>query len=310
MPSRSSKGKRSPAASAKAQLDALRALEDDPEAQAALALDYVAQSRDLEVLRPALDVIRVQADPAVRPVLHEKYAWCEANPERNDSGGFTRAAIIRALQPIVNDDDLPLLQRALLSYGWVGMYEVCAEVRATALNALADLDPDLSTFYAARFLRDPHNSNSGEPALSAVRLLAAQGQLAPLFGYAAFPPTPGEGPAWLQGTSEIAGEALRNLAGLPASLVPLLIEAYRKSEDEQLLLGLYDLLLAHPARAQWRPVIEEFLRTTRYLDLYGLVVTQIVVTRDEELIAMLREMAAEERDRTRYDLLQHALEHA
>nr|MBA3378815.1 hypothetical protein [Chloroflexia bacterium] len=66
----------------------------------------------------------------------------------------------------------------------------------------------------------------------------------------------------------------------------------------------------HPARAQWRYVIEDFLRSTRLMDLYALVVTQIVVTRDETLIAMLREMAAERTDRVRYELLQHALEHA
>lgn len=310
MPPRNPKGKRSPAVTTRARLDALRALAGDPDAQASLAVTYVEESKDLDVLRPALDMLRAQADPGLRPVLHAKYAWCEQAPERHDSGGFIRAAIIRALQPIINDDDLPLLRGALLAYGWVGMYEVCAEVRATALNALADLDPDLSTFYAARFLRDPHNSNSGEPALSAVRLLAAQGQLAPLFGYAAFPPTSGETPAWLQGTSEITAEALRNLANLPASLVPLLIKEYVKSEDEQILLGLYDLLLAHPARAQWRGVIEHFLTTTRHMDLYALVVTQIVVTRDETLIAMLREMAAGAPDRIRHELLQHALEHA
>ncbi|MEJ7902443.1 MAG: hypothetical protein WKF63_11400, partial [Thermomicrobiales bacterium] len=194
MPPRNPKAKRSPAVTARAQLDALRALASDPDAQASLAVTYVEESKDLDVLRPALDVLSAQADPSLRPVLHAKYAWCEQSPERHDSGGFIRAAIVRALQPIINDDDLPLLQRALLSYGWVGMYEVCAEVRAAALNALADLDPDLSTYYAARFLRDPHNSNSGEPALSAVRLLAAQGQLTPLFGYAAFPPTSGDTP--------------------------------------------------------------------------------------------------------------------
>jgi len=310
MPARSSKARRSPFAATKAQVDALNALADDPEAQSELAESYAQASKDMEVLRPALEVLRAQADPGSRPVLHAKYAWCEQAPERHDSGGFIRAAIIRALQPIINDDDLPLLQRALLSYGWVGMYEVCAEVRAAALNALADLDPDLSTFYAARFLRDPHNSNSGEPALSAVRLLAAQGQLTPLFGYAAFPPTSGDTPAWLQGTSDITSEALRNLVDLPSSLVSLMIKEYVKSEDEQILLGLYDLLLAHPARAQWRYVIEDFLRSTRLMDLYALVVTQIVVTRDETLIAMLREMAAERTDRVRYELLQHALEHA
>jgi hypothetical protein len=257
-----------------------------------------------------LRILQDELDPELRPVLHEKYAWFERAPEKNDSGGIVRAAIIRALQPIVHYDDLPILQRALISYQMVGMYEVCAELRVAGLNALADLEPELASFHAARFLRDPDNSNSGEPALSAVRLLAAQQQLVPLFGLAAWPGGGSASPAWLTSNSEVLGEALRSLVDLPASLVPLLIEQYRESQDEQVLLGLYDLLLAHPARAQWRDEIERFLRQTRMLDLYGLVVTQIVATRDEPLIALLRSLAADERDRTRYELLRHALEHA
>jgi len=310
MPARNPKRTSSSTASVRAQLDALRALDADPAGQRELAISYVTHSRNMEVLKPALRVLQDELDPELRPVLHQKYAWCERAPEKNDSGGIVRAAIIRALQPIVNDEDLPLLERALASYQHVGMYEVAAELRAAALNALADLEPELASYHAARFLRDPDNSNSGEPALSAVRLLAAQQQLVPLFGLAAWPGGGAAAPAWLTSSSEVLAEALRNLVDLPASLVPLLIAQYRESEDEQVLLGLHDLLLAHPARSQWRDEIEHFLRHTTKLDLYGIVVTQIVVTRDDELIALLRELAAEERDRTRYELLQHALEHA
>jgi hypothetical protein len=211
---------------------------------------------------------------------------------------------------MIHFDDLPILQRALVSYEMVGLYEVCAELRAAALNALADLDPELATFYAARFLRDPLNSMSGEPALSSIRLLAAQQQLEPLFGMATWSTGLPEGFGWQMAKSEIMGEALRNLVDLPASLVPLLIEEYQESEDEQILLGLYDLLLAHPARAQWQGVIEHFLRTTRLMDLYALIVAQIVAGRDEALIRMLRELEAEEQDRIRHELLRNALEHA
>lgn len=284
----------------KAQLDALNALGHDPGAQRDLAVSYLRDSKNMEVLRPALTVLREAEDPSVRPLLHETYARCAASPERNDSGGVVRAAIVRALQPIIHYDDLPLLRRALISYQTVGMYEVAAELRAAALVALNDLDPDLAALYAARFLHDPQNSNSGEPALTAIRLLAAQQDTVSLFGFA----------AWPIASSELVAEALRNLVDLPASMVPFLIGQYAESEDEQILLGLYDLLLAHPDRAEWRGVIKEFLRHTHLLDLYGLVVTQIVASRDEELIAFLRELAAEERERIRYELLQHALQHA
>jgi len=92
--------------------------------------------------------------------------------------------------------------------------------------------------------------------------------------------------------------------------VDLLVEQYAKSDDEQILLGLYDLLLGHRERARWRDVIEKFLHESRFLDLYGLVAMQIVATRDGDLIAMLREIERTERDPFRSRMLQQALEHA
>jgi hypothetical protein len=44
-------------------------------------------------------------------------------------------------------------------------------------------------------------------------------------------------------------ECLRSLTDLPASLLPSLVERFRESDDEIVLLGLFDLLLAHAARA-------------------------------------------------------------
>jgi len=299
MPARKAAGS-SARAAVKAQLDALQALAGDPEAQAALAMSYLRESKNMEVLRPALTVLQAREDAALRPLLHEVYAWCARAPERNDSGGVVRAAVIRALRPIVHHDDLPILREGLVSYQAVGMYDVTAELRVAALVTLNDLDPDLAALYAARFLHDPRNSNSGEPALTSIRLLGAQ-QVAPaLYAYA----------AWPGGNGELVGEALRNLVEIPAEMVRFLIAAHGEREDEQVLLGLYDLLLARPDRATWRPVIERFLQTTRMLDLYGLVATQIVVTRDQELIGMLRELHREATDRVRYELLSQALANA
>ncbi len=275
-------------------------------AQRAKAIELVQKSRHLEIVRAALLILQHAEDPDLRPLLHGKYDWCDGAPERHDSGGIIRAAIIRALQPIIHQDDAPILHRALRSYQMLGLYELCAELRTAGLLALNDLDPDLAGMYAARFLTDPRNSNSGEPALSAIRLLAAQQNLGPVLSVASWETVA----SFSGGNGEIIGEALRNLAGLPVSMMPLLIERHRDSEDEQVLLGLYDLLLAHPARATWRDEIVDFLRTTRLLDLYGLVAMQIVVTRDETLIQALRDLAATERDPRRAELLAHALEHA
>ncbi|MDQ3541291.1 MAG: hypothetical protein M3440_11425, partial [Chloroflexota bacterium] len=222
---------RSAHSEAKGQIDDLKSLAEDPDRQRAAAMKLVHKSRHPDIVRAALAILRDAEDPDLRPFLHEKYDWCDASPERNDSGGIIRAAIVRTIQPIVHIDDLPILQRALASYQMLGLYELCAELRAAALLALNDLDPDLAALYAARFLTDPLNSNSGEPALSAVRLLAAQRELPSLVSVA----------SWGTGNPEVIAEALRNLTDLPASMVPLLLAQYRDSDDEQILLGLFDL---------------------------------------------------------------------
>ena len=276
----------------------LHALRADPAAQLALAVELIGSSRDLEVVRPALGIVEAQSDPALRPLLHRKYRWCAEQPSRRDSSGFIRASVVRALRPIGHPDDVPILDAALVTYQMQGLYELCAELRAAALLNLNELTPELAAFHAARLLADPLTGFSGEPALSAAKLLGAQQDLPPLFAVA----------VWQQGRPEVVAECLRQLTTMPASLLPLLVERYREVEDEQLLLGFYDLLLAHPARADWAAEIERFLRTTPLLDLYGLIVTQVVAARDEPLIARIRTLAAEERHPEKRELLRHALD--
>jgi hypothetical protein len=269
-----------------------------PDERRVMAIDLVEGSRDLEVLRAALAVLADAADPALRPLLHEKYAWCETSSVARDSSGFIRAGIVRALQPIVQPADAPVLMRALTTYQMQGMYELCAELRTAALLAMADLDPGMAALFAARFLTDPLTSFSGEPALTAIRLLAAQGRSEPLFALA----------SWEAGSGQLVGEALRNLVDLDADLVNLLVARHLGSEDSQVTVGLFDLLLGHRERARWQDTILRYLVTTDDLDVYGIIVTSIVASRDEALIRALRALAGAERDRTRRQLLDHALE--
>lgn len=262
-----------------------------------MAQELVATSRDLEVIRPALAVLGEANDPSLRPFLHEKYAWCETQPTRRDSSGFIRAGIIKALTPIIHVDDLPVLLRALATYQMQGMYELCAELRAAALVALNDLDPDLAACHAARLLIDPQTSFSGQPALTAAKVLGAQQNIAPLFALA----------SWRTGRSDVLAECLRQLTTMPAELMPPLVDRYRDEEDEEILLGYFDLLLGRVDSVAWADEIDTFLRTTTLLDLYGLVVTQIVASRNEPLIARLHTLAADESDPAKRPLLDHAL---
>jgi hypothetical protein len=255
-------------------------------------------SRHFDVVRTAIRVIGDAREPACRPALHEKFAWCDSKPVERDSGAYLREAIVKALQPIISPEDLLLLQRGLVTYQKDGMYEVCAGLRAASLIALNDVDPELASLYAARFLTDPDNSFSGEPATTAIRVLAAQQNLAPIFGLV----------SWGKGDGETIGEGLRHLIDLPASLLPLLIDRYRESENEQIVLGLFDLLLGHPTRDQWVSEVMTFFRTTTLMDLYGVIAIQVVASRSGPMIDALRELRSTEFDGLRQQLLDQALE--
>lgn len=288
---------RSPAQDVAAQLDLLRAVADDPVALRATATEFARQSGNLDVLQAAIAALGGMQDAANRPILHEVYDRCD---ERNDAGGFIRAAVIRALHPIVQSADQPILMRALHTYQTQGLYEICGDLRTAALVALNDLEPDLAAYYAAAFLRDPGNAMSGQPGSTAIRVLAAQQKLELLYALA----------IWGEELPELLGETLRNLVDLPATLVDRLVGQYRDHEEEQVLLGLFDLLLAHPERQRWHDAVVAFLESTDLLDLYGMIVMQIVAGRDADLIAALRNQEQTEPVRRKAELLHLALQNA
>jgi hypothetical protein len=288
--------RRSPHAEADEQIAALQALEFEPEEQERQALVLLEKSKHLNTVQAALTILKQRVHPGLRTALHAKYAWCNSS---RDPGGFIRAGVVHALRPIIQWNDLPVLYSAVATYEYQGNYELCAGVRAAALLAFLDLDTALGALFANRLLNDPQNSFSEQPAMTAVQVLATCGQLPPLFAFASFP----------RGSGAVIGEVLRSLTDLPADLVPFVIEAHREAEDEQVLLGLFDLLLNHSERARWRDVITTFMRTTDLIDLYGIIAMQIVASRDEPLIDDLRDLATTGVTPDRQYLLDHALQH-
>jgi hypothetical protein len=94
---------------------------------------------------------------------------------------------------------------------------------------------------------------------------------------------------------------------MPATLVPSLVERFADSRDEVLLLGLYDLLLEHPARDQFASIVHDFLRTTPLTDLYASVVATLVAKRDPEWLEELQRLEKEERQPVRAAVLRATL---
>lgn len=268
------------------------------EEQVGAAVKAMNTSSDLEVVQAAIEILRERALPELREQLLAKYAWCRAHPHRRDGGGFIRAAIVRAMVPVSSPEDSALFQEAVLTYEMDGPTEVCGDLRAAGLIALNDIDPDLAASYAARFLLDPQFTFSGEPVTTAIKLLASHSNLAPIFGAL----------SWGMGRSDVIAEGLRNLTEIHDDLLPILVERYIKDEDEQIILGLFELLLGHRTRDTWSETIRQWFQTTTVMDLYGIVAIQVVASRSEVLIGMLRDIRSTEVDRLRLGMLDQALE--
>jgi hypothetical protein len=284
----------------KTTLAELRGLAESPDEQAAYALRLVERQRNVEVVLAALAVLMKRDDPALRPLYLRRYAYYDSNGVRRDPGGTLRIALLKALRSYVLPEDAPLAERAATTYEYL-YGEAAGDLRAAGLLVLNEADDRLAGYHCVRLLTDEHTSLlSGEPALTAARLLAAQGQLLPLYAYVSRAE---------RGVSDVVAESLRSLSPMPASLLPPLVERYRASDDEIVLLGLFDLLLAHETHADYTGFIFDFLRATPLLNIYRYLVNTLVASRDNALIAALEQLAAAETNRDKAETLREALAH-
>lgn len=247
------------------------------------ALRMLKSARTPEAVEAAVGLLSSD-EPELRAAVLAHYERLAAEPTRRDPGAHVRAALLRALRPVALPEDVGMLERATAMHEYLppGPREVAGRLRGAALVTLADLDERVAGFHAARLIADPLTSSmSGEPALTAVRVLAAQDQLAVLYGWLA-----SAGPK----TPEPAAEALRAMTGAPASIVLDLVDRIGASRDEVLLLGLFDLLLKTAEAERFEGIVLEFLRDTELMDLFGAIAATIIAGRRERLIQGLREI--------------------
>jgi hypothetical protein len=291
------------------KLERLRGLAGQPQEQVDYALELVETEDNLDVIQAALDALADTPDARVRRTLLDRFTRDADGAGGGDSGCYRRVALLQALRYRAQRDDAAILERGVTTYEFKPPFlpehidptrgDVAAGLRSVALVTLNEVDETLAGYHAARLLVDKYTSPmSGEPAVTAARVLAAQGHTLPLYGYALREES---------GISEVVGECLRNLTPLPSSLLPALVARYRDSTDEIVLLGLFDLLLAHPDHTRYDDLVLDFLRATRLCNIYRYLASAIVASRREDLAARLQALAAHEPDRTKAEILRDAL---
>lgn len=305
-----------------AVLQQLRSLANQPDEQTCYALELLERERGKKVVSEALAVITNSPTTEARPILLRLYDYYDEAGVKRDAGGDLRTAILGALLQIADSQDQVLAGRAVATYEFMppGREECTSGLRAAGLVLLSNIDPVLASYQCARLLVDRYTSRmSGEPAVSAVRLLAGlvshlpyQGHLLPLYSYIF---------DQHNGNPEVEAECLRQLAKAPALIVDTIISHYNtlvsagtgiplplhEKKDDIVLLGLFDLLLAYPKRKPCLSFIEQFLRETQRYEVYHYLLTIIIASHASQLWKVLLEAAHDEQTPEKIELLLAAL---
>jgi hypothetical protein len=246
------------------------------------ALRALSRAKSPEAIATALAMLP-EADPRAREELWKRYLLLSADPRRRDPGCLLRAALVRGLRGRALPADAAPLEAALRTYEFtLPSTETAGGLRAAALLVLSELDERLAGFHAVRLLGDPHTSPmSGEPAATAARLLAGQGQALILYQRLLGPEV----------AAEVAAACLPGLQEAPPSVLAALAEQHRTSNDPVLLLALTDLLLQHAEAERLAPTLGAVIEKSADLDVVRYAAAAVVAGRKPSLIAMLRARA-------------------
>ncbi len=263
------------------QLQQLRALASDAKAQAAFAVTLLALRNGPEAILAALQILTSTPYPPAREALLALYAEY-ARQEKRDPAAYMRAAILRALREIVLPADISFLVQATETYVFPPpeFMEEGAMLRSAALLALAAMDDDLARYHAVRLLANEHTAPmSGEPALTAAKVLASQGELLPLYFYVM------QDGARI--VPEVVSACLSNLTPLRPDLLPGIVQRYGEAKNEIILIGLFDLLLNHEAGLQGADFLGHFLQQSQHLDAYRYLVVTMVTSGKPDVLQLL-----------------------
>jgi hypothetical protein len=290
-------------ADARRSLDRLASLRIDPAARSRFAAELLAESGSPSILFPAAAALEEHPLPGARDALIGAYGRVAAQARKLDSGGALRAALMRAIRSVAVAADVPLLEEAACTYESSVQGPGATELRAAALVALLEAAPEAAVLQAARILAeadDPRctHSGSGEPAVTAARVLGAAGQTALLY-FAALQ-------AW-RPPDEVLAECLRQLVTLPDGTIASLVARFSSHPGDLVQLGLVDLLTeSQTAPAEPLAPYVAWLRAARP-DIYGYALAAFVASRRTPLHELAAATVREEFDRDRLAIAAEAL---
>lgn len=174
-----------------------RLRQDDAEAALALSIDTIGRERAHRVLEPSLDILS-QAVPLpddriralARDALRTRFIDLTENGVRFDQDCDLRVRIVKLLREVATPEDRDIAERGVrtIQLQPPARIDVAQALRGQSLLLLDRFDQKRSGFYAVEFIHDLHVSRfNGEPAVTAIQLLAARGEVLAIWAIARRP---------------------------------------------------------------------------------------------------------------------------
>jgi hypothetical protein len=279
--------------------------ETNRDAALVLAIEIVGRERSHRALEPALALLAEAAPPAAWEALRARFLDLTDNGMRYDQDCALRVAIVQALRAIGVAADADLAERGLrtVQRNPPARIDVAQPLRGQCLLWLAQLDSPRADWFAVELLQDPDTAAySGEPAVTAIRVLAEHGQTLPIWAIAR---RPGPSP-------DVLAQAFASLQRAPADLqLAALREHLRTAVDAGeagepvALVAAEAIVLNHLAGGY--PAVFRLLDETPNLNLYLYLVLAIARGGDPDSQAGLRQRTTAESHPRKREILADAV---
>jgi hypothetical protein len=278
----------------------------DPGAATALAIDVVARERVHRVLEPALEILAEAGAPAARPALRARFIDLTENGMRHDQDCALRVEIIRVLRAIGSRDDRDVAEIGVrtIQLNPPARVDVAQGLRAESLLLLSEIEPERADIFAVELLQDRHTSSfSGEPAVTAIRVLAARGQTLPIWIVARSPEL---SPDVLAQAFAALRQAPRDLQ-LEVLLGHVAAATSRRDDGDPLALVAAEAIVLNHLADGYQAVVD-LLKETTNLHLCRYLTMTSARSRDGGLRALLVAARDAERNPDKIDIFDAALE--
>jgi hypothetical protein len=295
-----------------AEVARLRLLQSTEPAQAVgFAIELIGRYREHRALEPALAALGDEPPAAARLALRARYLDLAESGDRFDQDCALRVAIVRALRGLDSRSDDDLAEAAARTIQIRLGVDVAQALRAEGLLLLAESSPERADLLAAALLLDPHTSTfSGEPAVTAMRVLARRGQLLPIWSVVHRPGVLAGGRA----AADVIAQAFASLRALPADLQLEALGAHLAharalgEEGEAVALVAAEAVVLNELADGYGLVID-LVRESTNLNLFRYLVLTAARGRDPALRLALERLRRGEREERKREVLDEVLGH-